>query len=474
MSETKESKAGTADDGGIGRRKKKLTKEEMAANDQWDLGPYFIKLLWEEPFFYSVYRYCNRIQDRKRVPTAGVTVIKDRPTLIWNPDFMSSIKVKEVLGVMKHEAYHLIYNHCTGRRKDPHFIWNWSADLSINGSLGVDELPPGCLYPSRPLARPSAEDWAEMKPDEQARFDKISALLESFPVGKVAEWYYEKLMEDPEIKEMVKEAEEAKALGKSLAEAIGKAIAEAMNGGGGHDGWGQATDEDGNEIELPDGVRQMIEGEIRQQLRDAVGRCDGGNSWGSVPAHMQAHIRSLVSNEVDWRAMLRQFVGMSRRSDSRNSRKKVNRKIPYAFPGRTRNYTANVAVYVDQSGSVDDVSLALLYAELRQLSRRTTFHFYPFDTQVDEANGFVWKKGQTKPDLERFRCGGTNFQACVDHANRNRDRIDAAIIMSDGECSKPTSSRVRLAYVIAPGKKLLFTPDPENIIIQMKHDPVKD
>ena len=474
MAEIKESKAGTGDDGGIGRRKKKLTKEEMAANDLWDLGPYFIKLLWEEPFFYSVYRYCNRIQDRKHVPTAGVTIIKDRPTLLWNPDFMSTLKPKEVLGVLKHEAYHLIYNHCTGRRKDPHFIWNWAADLSINGTLGLDELPSGCLYPSRALAMPAQEDWDEMKPEEQARFMKISALLESFPIGKAAEWYYEKLMDDPEVKQMVKEAAEAKERGEEWAKAIGKAIADAMNGGGGHEGWGMATDEDGNEIELPDGVRQMIEGEIRQQLRDAVGRCDGGNSWGSVPAHMQEHIRSLVSNEVDWRAVMRQFVGMSRRSDSRNSRKKVNRKIPYAFPGRTRNYTANVAVYVDQSGSVNDVSLALLYAELRQLSRRTTFHFYPFDTQVDEANGFVWKKGQSKPDLERFRCGGTNFQACVDHVNRNRDRFDACVIMSDGECSKPTSSRVRLAYIICPDRKLLFTPDPENIVIQMKNDKVKD
>jgi hypothetical protein len=39
------------------------------------------------------------------------------------------------------------------------------------------------------------------------------------------------------------------------------------------------------------------------------------------------------------------------------------------------------------------------------------------------------------------------------------------IIMTDGECSKPTSSRVKRAWIIVPGEKLLFETD--ELVVQM-------
>lgn len=456
----------TAEDG-LGRGKgKQLTPEQMAENDKFELGPHMIRLFWDEPFFSTLFTRMHRIRSRKAVPTAGVAVVCGRPTLLWNPDFLASLKPIQVIGLLKHEAYHLIYDHVSERAQEPHLIWNWAADLSINCAIKRKELPDAGLIPGEALKRPDQEQWDEMTPEEQQRWEKLSQLIESFPPDLMAEEYFTRLMNDPEVKKMCQEAAAAQ---KALKDMMSEALKRALGNMDDHDGWGQMLDEDGNPTgqEIPDGARQMIEAEIKEVLREAIQKADSSNRWGSMPAAIQARLRGMISREVDWRTVLRQFVGMSRRSSSKNSRKRINRKVPYLFPGRTRNYTANIAIYVDQSGSVGSDALGLLYGELRNLAKRTTFHFYPFDTQVDEENGFVWKKGQQLPDLDRFRAGGTDFQACVDHAHQNKDKFDGYLIMTDGECYKPTPSRMRRGWVIVPGRKLLFEPDPNDIVIKM-------
>jgi predicted metal-dependent peptidase len=175
----------------------------------------------------------------------------------------------------------------------------------------------------------------------------------------------------------------------------------------------------------------------------------------------------MCSNEVDWRKVLRNFCGMSQRANKSRTMKRINRKYPYIHSGRKIGHSANVAVYVDQSGSVDDDALALLYAELNQLARKVTFTFIPFDSSVDTENEFVWKRG-SKAILTRYRCGGTNFVAVAEHANNNRHRFDGYIVMTDGEAADPGVSRLRRAWVIVPGRQLLFDVPRGDTLVQMK------
>jgi predicted metal-dependent peptidase len=97
-----------------------------------------------------------------------------------------------------------------------------------------------------------------------------------------------------------------------------------------------------------------------------------------------------------------------------------------------------------------------------------TFEVIPFDYTVADKDKFEWKRGQ-RPKLQRVRNGGTSFHAVVDYINdpRNRGRWEGAIICTDGECSQPPPSRVRLAYVITPGHKLMFPKRDNEIVVQM-------
>ncbi len=133
---------------------------------EFDLNKHTARLLMNEPFFAGLSR---RIDKRKTtdIPTAGVTVDPKSAqfVLLYNPDYFAKLTDKEKLGVLKHEFYHLVFEHVTGRKPEGGLTRedNMCMDLAINSHL-INELPDNCCIPGQ-------------KPFEWA------------PVGKTYEWY---------------------------------------------------------------------------------------------------------------------------------------------------------------------------------------------------------------------------------------------------------------------------------------------
>ena len=98
---------------------------------------------------------------------------------------------------------------------------------------------------------------------------------------------------------------------------------------------------------------------------------------------------------------------------------------------------ANIAVSIDQSGSVSDEMLASFYGELNKLSEVATFTVVPFDTRVAEDKVFVWKKGE-KRKRERVMYGGTCFNAPTEYVNKGT--YDGHIVLTDMCAPKPKRS----------------------------------
>ena len=143
----------------------------------FDLNKYTFKLLQAEPFFASLSR---RIQKRSStaIPTAGVRLNKDTAQfeMLYNPQFFEDMTDKERLGVLKHEFYHIIFEHVTGRLPSEGMspIWNVATDLAINSHL-MGELPEGGCFPT-------------VEP------------FQDYPLGMSAEWYFSKLQNDEQFK----------------------------------------------------------------------------------------------------------------------------------------------------------------------------------------------------------------------------------------------------------------------------------
>ena len=140
----------------------------------FDLNRHTARLLMNEPFFAALSRRIDK-RSTTALPTAGVMV--DQKTaqfvLMYNPDFFARLTDVQKLGVLKHEFYHLVFEHVTGRKPEGGLtkIDNICMDLAINSHL-QGELPDMCCMPGEgpfadlPNAR-SAEWYLDNLPEQQ-------------------------------------------------------------------------------------------------------------------------------------------------------------------------------------------------------------------------------------------------------------------------------------------------------------------
>ena len=388
----------------------------------FDLNKHTARLLQKEPFFAALSRKIDK-RASDVVPTAGVKVAENGHfEMVYNPEFFEKLTDVERAGVLKHEFYHLVFEHVTGRLPEEGMskLWNFATDLAINSNL-IGELPEGALIPG------------------QGHFEEM-------PAGLTAEAYFGLLKKKQEEKEEGGEGEEGNESGDGQGEGgqgngePGEGDGQGGNGGGepqpwdDHSGWGE-TDNTANEI-----AKQRL----KETIKKAAEEASKAGSWGTVPADCRREILDSLTTKVDWKKVLRYFIKTSQRANKSSTVKRVNRRYAYIHPGKKVNRRANIAISIDQSGSVDDNMLALFFSELNKLASLAEFTVVPFDTRVDESLVYVWKKGENRK-RERVMYGGTCFDAPTEYVN-NGD-FDGHIILTDLMAPKPKKSRCQRMWM---------------------------
>jgi|TARA_R110001583_G_scaffold66604_3_gene191214 predicted metal-dependent peptidase len=369
----------------------------------FDLNDHIFRLLQREPFFAALSRRIDKKEDIS-IKTAGVRINPDTASfeMRYNPEFMSSLDDNQKSGVLIHEFYHLVFEHVLGRLPDElegamtnptkeqaakFRLWNVAADLSINQLIPRNMLPEKCCVPGE-------------------------GMFEDIPLDKTAEWYYEAIKQ--------------------------KAEEEGEDGDGGY-GEGQFDDHGGwGSDELDSAAKEIAKERLKEAMRKSMNEANAANSWGSVSSDIRKQIADRLTSQLDWRKILRFFVQTSQRSNKKSTPRRLNRRYPYVHPGRRVQRQAQIAISIDQSGSVSDQMLALFYAELNKLSDIATFTVIPFDTKVLPDKVFVWKKGETKK-YDRVLSGGTDFDAPTDYVNENG--FDGHIVLTDLCAPKPKPSK---------------------------------
>ncbi len=374
----------------------------------FDLKLHAYRLLMDEPFFAALSRKIEKRADYN-IPTAGVRVDPESAQfeMIYNPDFFDKLSEEHVRGVLKHEFYHLIFEHVTSRKPEgvPHKAWNIAADLAINSHI-KDELPELACVPGRgPFA--------------------------DLPLHKSAEWYLANMPQN----------EQNEGEGEGSGEG-GEGEGEPGEPGNfdDHSGW----DDDAASPEQQ-AANQMAKERLKQAMKDAAKEAaQAAKGWGSVSGEVKESILKRLESKVDWRKVLRYFIKTSQRASRRSSVKRINRRYAYIHPGKKVQRQAKIAIAIDQSGSVCDEMLSSFFAELNSLAKLAEFTVVPFDTQVDESKVYVWKKGQSQK-AERVLCGGTCFNAPTEYVNGQN--FDGVIILTDMEAPKPKRCKAQRMWM---------------------------
>lgn len=387
-------------------------------NETFDLNDHTYRLLESEPFFASLSRRINK-KMTKAIPTAGVRITdQGQFEMVYNPDFFLSLTPKQRSGVLKHEFYHLVFEHVTGRLPPEGMtkMWNIATDLAINSHL-MDELPEQGCFPSR-------------------------APFEKYPVGESAEFYFKMLKEDEQFNQDPDDGESGDGQGGE-GQGGGSGMPDTMDD---HSGWGGESDMD---EETKQAMRDIAQERLKQAMKDAVDEINSnGRGWGTIGSETRKAIQDFITPKVDWRKVLRYFIKTSQRANKRSTPRRINKRFPYIHSGKRVTRRANIAVSIDQSGSVSDSMLALFFSELSSLAKYAEFTIIPFDTDVDPDKVWVWKKGK-KHTFERVLCGGTNFNAPTDYVNQRGD-FDGHIILTDLEAPKPKPSKCQRMWATIP------------------------
>lgn len=373
----------------------------------FNLNDHIFRLLQDEPFFASLSRNVDKTEDTS-IPTAGVRINPETGffELLYNPEFFSNLETdNQRTGVLVHEFYHLVMEHIVGRlpdelagvfegKVDPEKqglfkLYNIAADLSINCHIGRSNLPEtGCFPGYEPF--------------------------EDLPAFETVEFYYERLKQ---------KAEQEKKDG-TYEDGLG-----SMDSLDDHSQWGGKS----CDTATKDIARQRLTDAVKKAAEDA-----SKSSWGSVSSSMKKDIMERITPVLDWRKVLRYFVKCSQRAEKRSTVKRLNKRYPYVHPGRKVRRQANIAISIDQSGSVSDNMLATFYSELNKLAEIATFTVVPFDTEVAKDKVYQWRKGENRKH-ERVLYGGTCFDAPTIFVNEGD--YDAHIVLTDMCAPKPKSSR---------------------------------
>ena len=386
-----------------------MSEAAKETKSTFDLNRHTARLLMNEPFFAGISRRINKVSTTA-IPTAGVMVDKETAqfVLMYNAEFFERLTDVEKLGVLKHEFYHLIFEHVTGRKPEGGLtkVDNICMDLAINSHL-KGELPDMCCMPGV-----APFEWA--------------------PPFKSYEWY-KKNWQAPEDED-----------GGGEGNGEGGEPGDGEGGSGGSGGYDSFDDHSGWSEEIDNTINEIAKERLKEGIKKAAQEASQAGSWGSVSASCRQDILDGLKSHINWQKALRYFIKVSQRANKRSTVRRINKRFPYIHAGKKVQRTAKIAISIDQSGSVDDEMLGLFFDALDKLSKIATFTVVPFDTEVCEDHVYEWKKGQ-RHKKTRVRYGGTCFNAPTKWVNERS--FDGHIVLTDLMAPKPISSKCKRLWI---------------------------
>ena len=469
--------------------------------EEYEFSHILVSLSLNEPFLGAIATRILKFEDWT-VPTAYVSYSKKTNRFImgYNPEFFARATDDQVMWILKHELYHVILGHITTRYTDKtkfKKIMNIAQDLAINSIIDGPKRHPAAIVPG--VFPEKCKDLA------------VGLMISQLPKQQSMEFYFEKLkdfadnsskkgcpvcnknkkdktkgndkgnQENPEKNEGQDANNNQSDPGNSSGDGDGDGEEEQDGGslcnehGGKYDL--ELGDENGETIDIhdfeqiPEDGQEIANEQLKEILKKGAENAQDKRNWGSVPNNIKQAILDIIKPEINWKSILKYFIGSRMSAQRDSSIKRINKKFPYVFPGIKRKTQANFVFFIDNSGSMgqDDVKLALGAA--LECSKEVKIHVYNFDTSVDEENVQVWTKGSQK-DWKRTRNGGTAFRCIYDFLTKqeNKGKWGGAAIVTDGAAEKiPFIPGVKIIWLITPGGTTEYI-EPESLVVKMTKD----
>jgi hypothetical protein len=322
------------------------------------------------------------------VGTACVGVSGDRILFQFDPAFWNSLRLAGLVGVLAHEALHVLLRHVAGPcEQDPVRVrcWNLACDAVVNDRLIHDypeiRLPNGAITGRLLVGHDCHEQTAE---------------------GVMGE-LLKRIQQDPTVAAALVELQTLDC----------------------HDGWSENSAGQG---ELPTELEQGI-----AKIVQVTGWHDrsAARAWGLRPgAEMRdLHLRA---TPVDPMTLLQAIVARSTRPVAQwvpPNPKLLSVYPRVLLPRWDDDGNARLLFAIDASGSIDDEWLSVFAAVPRAIRTKARIEIVSFDTEVYPFDPLA---------TGMHGGGGTRFQAIADYVAALPRYPDGIIVLTDGHAERPS------------------------------------
>ena len=355
---------------------------------------------------------------------------------IYNPVFALTLSKPNMVGVIKHELFHLIFKHISRKKGITDFEkWNIAADLAIN-SIIKDYIPEGGMVPDLEQFKHLDLEWL-----------------------KNAEYYYNKLDEKAcnSIRPKTNYKVKIKGSGGSGGQPQkGQGGGQPQDGEGDGDqqdqqGLGGGKPDDNGEFEVEvggmtdvhdwDGEKQkevpeeILEVDIKQLLENAYNNSTTSKMWGNTPADLIKEIEAFIfkKSEIPWQVLFRKYIMFAKKIKNIITRQRKNRNYGWKFPGKKIIEELSICAIFDTSGSVSEAEFIACLNELYSMSKAvSSINIVHCDTQPYDVGKLTKSmlSGTGKKKLSRRGYGGTDMSPAVRYCEE-KYKPDVIVCLTD-------------------------------------------
>jgi predicted metal-dependent peptidase len=366
-----------------------------------------IRLRTKSPFFATLALFARFI-NAPHYQTAAT----DGKDIFYNPEFFLSLPAAQLDGVLLHEVLHAALLHVPRRGVRDATLWNFAADIVINGIImqqGGFELPAGGLRDQK-LEHLSVEEIYEILSKDAEKYQK---LWESGGAGLA-----------------------------DLLDAPGEGEGEG-EGGGKWEGEGDKDDS------MSSARKAALEAHWRNALQQAavIAR---SSKQGTLPAGIERELSNVTKPQIDWRSYLWRYLVQTPNDFTGFDRRFVGRGL---YLEALQGESVIVYVAIDTSGSIGGEELRLFLGEVSGILRS-----YPhlkcelYYVDADAYGPYELSPDSTFPKPQGG--GGTSFVPFFDKVAERWDGHAQAVCvyLTDGYGYFPEEApELPVLWVVTPG-----------------------
>jgi predicted metal-dependent peptidase len=376
-----------------------------------------VQLVMHYPFFGSLVLR-RAIEITEKIPTAAVNKAGD---LMFNPKFMDSLSIPELVFVLAHETMHVVYGHLARLGNRNPEVWNIATDAVINEFLIACDV---------------------------GKFIKGGVRMEGAET-RTADAVYNELM-----------AKLPPPPPPPPTQPDGDKDGDGGEGGAGKDGQ-PAPDIPGvsGKVSVKDILPEEAKGTTEAEAKEAEAKgkmeiaeaAQAARMQGKMDGTLAGIIDKILESKMPWHSILERY--MVKKSERRQTWNRPNKRFlnsGFYLPRRQRMPSmGKVVVGIDTSGSITDREMSAFLGHMNRImadcNPEELIVLY-VTNRVEHVEKV--ERGEGIPKPKRRWCGGTDMCEVVRWIEKNEDDVDVCVIFTDGYTDYPKDAPCDLLWVL--------------------------